>query len=292
MYSESKTTLDLRQKRDISQTIGTGFQYIRQHWRSLYGPVFLVCIPIYLVGALLLGQFFRTSITHSVVAVGDLTPMATVSMVAGYLLTSFAGLLLSTIVYEHMAHYLRHGGEAPRMSQLYPVVWHKWPSYLAIGILCALAIIFGVLLGFIGAVWLAVALSMAFPVRAFEGQGAVESIQLAFKLVWLRWWKTFGLLLLVVILVSMMVFIVYMPFAMLAEFGLLSGLITTDDALAGQGAMQGLISLATLLAGVGSLVLQPLVLVPLGVHALSLIEDKMGRGLLQRVERAELGNEL
>ena len=48
--------IELRQQRDFSAVISTGFQFIRQNWKTLYRPLVFICLPVYLVASVLIGS--------------------------------------------------------------------------------------------------------------------------------------------------------------------------------------------------------------------------------------------
>lgn len=272
--------IELRRRRDLSDVIGTGFQFVRQNWKALYRPLVFICLPLYLVASLLFGNFFRTALDAGGRAAGPVMS-GLGSMAIGYLCMGLAVLLLYVMVYEFMRWYMVHQGLPPSTGELWREARGRLPSYLATGLLAGLITMAGMFLFVLPGIWLAIVFSVAFPVLAFERAGTGDSIGRSFKLVRGRWWLTFGLVLVLAFLVAFISYIIYLPFILLTSFGTMSGMQDPGAAASNMGWFMTLFMLA---AGVVNVLLQPLLLVPVGLHALSLMEEKEGAGLMQRVD--------
>lgn len=280
--------IELRQRRDFSAVIGTGFQFIRQNWKTLYRPLVFIALPIYIVASLFFGSFFRTMYTgmgnpDAAAILGSLGSMA-----FGYLLMAVSMLVLYTMVYEYMRHYMLNHGLAPTTGQLWKATAGQLPAYFVIGILVAIITSFGFILLFVGALWLAVVFTMAYPLRAFERADIVECISRSFKLIKGHWWETFGLLLVLSMLIGFLSYFIYLPFLLLTGFGAMSGIDAMGDPTVMGERMGWVVTLFMLVVGIVYVLLLPFLLVPLGLQGLSLLEEKEGRGLLQRVDQATL----
>jgi hypothetical protein len=203
------------------------------------------------------------------------------SMFFGYALMGISMLLLYTMVYEYMRFYMLNKGLAPTMGELWKQSVKQLPSYFVIGLLAAIISGFGVILLFVGAIWLAVVFTMAFPLRAFERAEIGDCIGRSFKLIKGRWWMTFGLVLVLAMLISFISYVIYLPMLLLTGFGAMSGM---DDPGEAGSRMGWIMTLFMVLMGVMNVLLQPFLQVPIGLYALSLIEEKEGRGLMQRVD--------
>ena len=280
--------IELRQQRDFSAVISTGFQFIRQNWKTLYRPLVFICLPVYLVASVLFGNFFRTMFTSA--RGGNIEGMMASmgSMMIGYLLLLISMLLLYTMVYEYMRFYMVNKGMAPAMGELWKEVSRQLPSYFVIGLLAGIIASFGVILLVIGAIWLSIVFTMAFPLRAFERADIGDCIGRSFKVIKGRWWMTFGLVIVLSMLIGFISYIIYLPFILLSGFGAMSGMGGMDDPAAMGERMGWLMTLMMAMGGIMSVLLQPFLQVPIGLHALSLIEEKEGRGLLERVDEVNV----
>lgn len=281
MLNEAPPFIELRQKRDFSAVISTGFQFIRQNWKTLYRPLIFISMPLYIVAAFLFGSFFRTVMGN--VQGGNAGGMATGmgSMFVGYLMMILSMLILYALIFEYMRFYMINKGQAPKLGELWKETSKQLPSYFVIGLLAMIIAVAGMFFFVIPGIWLLIVFSIALPLRAFERTSIGDSIGNSFKVIKGNWWATFGLLLVLSMLIGMLSYIVYLPIMLLMGFGAMSGM--TDPQAIGSN-MGWIMTVFMLVIGVMNVLLQPLLLVPLGLHTLSLIEEKEGRGLLQKVE--------
>jgi len=284
MSNAANEFIELRQQRDFSAVISTGFQFIRQNWKPLYRPLFLICLPVYLVASVFIGSFFRTMFTsaRNGNVAGMMTGMG--SMLIGYVLMGISMLLLYTMVYEYMRFYMLNQGLAPTTGQLWKQAIRQLPSYFVILLLAGLFASFGVILLFVGFIWLGIVFSMAMPLRAFDRAEIGDCVLRSFKVIKGRWWKTFWLVIALSGLIVIISYIIYLPFMLLTSFGAMSGLGEMKDPGAIGERMGWIMTLVMALIGVMTVLVQPFLHVPLAFQALSLIEEKEGRGLLERVD--------
>lgn len=276
--------IELRQRRDFSAVISTGFQFIRQNWKTLYRPLVFLCLPLYIVASLFMGSFFRTIYAHPGDPGAVLGSMGGMSL--GYLLMALSMLLMYTLVYEYMRFYMLNRGMAPTVGDLWKEASRQLLPYFAIGLLAGIIAMFGLILLFFGALWLAIVFTMALPLRAFERADIGDCISRSFKVIKGHWWETFGLVLVLGMLIGFVSYFIYLPFLLLTGFSAMSGVDVTGDPGAFGERMGWMMTVFMLVAGVVNVLLQPFLQVPIGLQALSLIEEKEGRGLMQRVEEA------
>lgn len=278
--------IELRQRRDFSAVISTGFQYIRRNWKTLYRPLAFFCLPLYLVASLLFGNFFR--MIYSNMGGDQLGALmgSVGGMSLGYLMMALSMLVMYVLVYEHMRHYMLNRGLAPSTGELWSVMLKQLPGYFVIGLLAGVITSFGVILLLVGALWLAIVFTMSFPLRAFERTDVGESIGRSFKLIKGHWWETFGLVLVLSFLIGFITYFIYLPMMLLTGFGAMSGVDAMGDPGAFGERMGWFMTIFMLVAGVVNMLCMPFILVPVGVQALSLLEEKEGRGLMQRVDES------
>jgi hypothetical protein len=277
--------IELRKQRDFSAVISTGFQFVRQNWKTLYRPLVFICLPPYLVASFFFGNFFRTVYTGTLGGTTGTIGTAAGSMFLGYALMFLSMLLLYAMIYEFMRHYAENHGLAPTTGELWKASARQLPAYFVIALLAGMIAMAGILLLIFGALWLAIVFTMAFPLRSFEKAGIGESIGGSFKLIKGHWWETFGLVLVLTLLISFLGYVIYLPFLLFTGFGAMSGMEGMDNPGEFGERMGWVMTVFMLVAGLVSVLLQPLLQVPLGLQALSLMEEKQGRGLLQRVDQ-------
>jgi hypothetical protein len=141
----------------------------------------------------------------------------------------------------------------------------------------------GVMMGFVGVImmflvfgataYVSVALSLFLIIWVRERLGFFATIGRSFRLIWGKWWSTFGLLI-VMLIICMVIFLAVM---------LLTSLISSPFALTNNTTMSGAARVgfvvANLLSSLSSLIIYPLVLMALAFQYFNLVERKEGESL-------------
>ncbi|MEO7082146.1 MAG: hypothetical protein ABIY71_11485 [Flavobacteriales bacterium] len=288
MSNEPTEYIELRKKRDFSAVISTGFQFIRQNWKELYRPLVFICLPIYLVASVFFGSFFRTMYAGQSSGNVGMILSGMGSMLLGYVLMGISMLLLYAMVFEYMRFYMVNKGMKPTMGELWKEVKGQLGAYFVIGLLVSFITSAGLILFIVGALWLAIVFVMAFPLRAFERADIGDCIGRSFTVIKGNWWRTFALVVILGMMVSFIGYIIYLPFVLLTGFGAMSGVESMNDPSAMGERMGWLMTGLMIASGVMYVLLLPLLQVPIALHALSLIEEKEGRGLMDRVNELQV----
>jgi hypothetical protein len=131
-----------------------------------------------------------------------------------------------------------------------------------------------------GISYISVAMSLFLIIWVRERQGFFPSIGRSFRLIWGKWWSTFGLIV-VMMVITIMVLLVVMLLTSLVSY--LLGLVTSSESSAGEVSRVGLI-IATSLQSLVSLAVYPLLLMALAFQYFNLVERKDGEGLHMLVD--------
>jgi hypothetical protein len=141
----------------------------------------------------------------------------------------------------------------------------------------------GVMMGFVGVImvflifgattYISITLSLFLIIWVRERLGFFATIGRSFRLIWGKWWSTFGLLI-VMLIICMVILIAVM---------LLTSLISSPFALATNSPMSGAARVgfvvANLLSSLSSLIIYPLLLMALAFQYFNLVERKEGESL-------------
>ncbi len=217
--------IELRKVRSLDQVLSTAFLLLRSEFKSLLKSLLIIAGPWMLAIGLSAGVFWMSGNIFSDIGLSFIAP-------AIILLISFvAALFLITTPYAFVVLYVRAGGVAPSLGE----VWHKTLKSLPrmLGTVVALIVIswllqfsllaiagigfgfllnslvFALLFGFALLAFLAyfvVHFTFIFIIRMQEPVGLLDSIGRSFDLVRGYWWQTFGVLFLTYI---MLVIITY-----------------------------------------------------------------------------------
>jgi hypothetical protein len=291
-----------RQARDLSATISTGFRYIRDHWRTLYRPLFFICLPVMTIGSMFLGSFFDDFRPGRMPRAGSF-----LSMLGGYALLVLAYVLSSVIICEYMRWTMVRPEKRPTLRE----VWnearrHVW-AYLGISFLttlitgtstflfvfpaAAMALIspfLAILLPLIPFCFFMTVFQFSYPLHAFERAHFGSCIGRAFSLVWGRWWMTFAMWVLLFGMSLLLNVTISLPSWLITGFGSLSGIEEFDDPEGTGRRLKWFFTLFSLIGNASALLIAPFVQVPMCFHQLSTLEKKEAPGLLEEVERFTL----
>ncbi len=276
--------IPFHQARDFSAVISTGFQFIREHARTLYRPLFFICLPIKVVASVLLGSFF-----HNVGpgrTPGGLNSVLT--MMGGYLLIGISYMLASVIICEYMRWVMVHNGERPTVRQLWRESRRHFWLYFAISLITAMIMGVGFMLFLIPFFFLLVVFQFSYPLHAFERASVGDCIGRAFSLVWGKWWMTFGMLLVLFGMSILLNGAIDLPTWLITGFGSLSGISELDDPEGTSRRLQWFFTFFALIGEVSALLLMPFLQVPMCFQMLSVTEIKEAPGLMTEVQRFTL----
>ncbi|MEJ7797997.1 MAG: hypothetical protein WKF42_05820 [Solirubrobacteraceae bacterium] len=174
------------------------------HWRTLLKAVLVVVVPVQILSTILTADFTVSSFDFSTSS--EQTPEETLDELNQYLgglaistlLQVLAGLLATAACFRAIAQaYL--GEETDWRSSL-SFALRRAPSLLWVTVLYSLAVVVGTLLLIAPGVWLYVACAFATPALLVEGLRGRRALGRSFRLVNGRWWRTFGVLIVGLIL--------------------------------------------------------------------------------------------
>jgi hypothetical protein len=226
---ETFQAIDLRRTRDFSRKMNATFEFLRQNFKQLSKSILFIAGPPILVASILMGSFFGNMFSPQ---------MFNPNSVNGsyFLSVNFWAQILVTIVFFMVSfvaaiatinNFIVLYGEKRSNQIEVSEVWERvkktfWMYmsttvlftilaivvYVAMVIPAALLAAINPVLVFLGvlgciclAVWLAISSSLVYIVRTYEDVGFMESLARSFTLVRGKWWSTFGLVVLLYIII-------------------------------------------------------------------------------------------
>ncbi|MBC7919641.1 MAG: hypothetical protein H7Z75_00965 [Ferruginibacter sp.] len=268
--------IELRQTRDFGEVISATFDFIRQNLRKLLLCVLYLGGPFALVGALSLG-FYQSQTFLNSGAIFSANSL--VSLGVYFLVVLTASVVVTATVCYFMLLY--RAGEEFEVGDVWRLVkqdfWMLLLTSIGFTLLCIPAFLFC----FFPGVYVSVALFPIFTIRLVERIGFWEAVRRSFQLVSGRWWPTFGILIVTAMIQGMIALVVVLPFLIaMGVMGILS--VQSGETPAG-GTFALLYTIANSLQVVVSLVCGSIVVVALAFQYFSLVEEKEGVGLRQRI---------
>lgn len=283
---------DFRQERDFGQKISATFEFMGAHWRPLGRAMLYLVAPVALaqsvLTALVQSQLFRAmgglrQVRYEAGGGGVLAAQraafsASFHNPAHYLSSVLGGLLgtmLILCIYGYVVCCLRPAPAAPAEvtpAEVWAVAKRRivgtffsiYGVFLLIGV--------GFLVLFIPGLYLSVALSLFFIISVVEDAGFIGSISRCLTLTRGKWWSTFGLIFIMIVLLYLLII----------GFTIVLGLLgaSTRGAFVAIGENPGIF--AVVISAMGtlfSLLLYPPLLLVLAFQYFNLVERHEGVGL-------------
>lgn len=305
-----KANIEFRKIRDFGEIISDCIMFIRQNWKSLVKTYFVFC-GIFIAGNLvfsLLEHMKVINIRNAAIA-GNPSSTGTAFGLEYFMVIifSFLNIVSATLcILSYVTLYNQKGNKAPTISEVWGyykyyfwrVVWHS--ILLMIIFIMALfivavpiSLIFGSISSFIvpfvilicvlvPLLYYASILSLFFPIVIIENGGFGYAFSKCFKLVKGKWWNTFGVVIVIAVIVYATFLLVIIPFSVAS-----GGVITF---LSFNASLPVVIIYTVIMSFI-----QVINILPWSAFALtyfSYIEDKESIGLLERIDTLGRADEI
>ncbi len=287
---------DFRQERDFGQKISATFEFIGAHWRPLGRVLLYLALPAALVQSIL-SALVQRQVHESVQAaaqgqgagLGGALQLQQAMWGAlfnspGYWLNSVVGTVFVTLLVISIYGYVlvllhrRTPGPAVTVAEVWAVVRREFiGTFFSVwGVFVVITLGFFLLV--VPGLYLSVALSLFFIVKLTEGTGFGATLCRCLQLTRGKWWSTFSLLLIMVLIL----YVVLLGVGFAAT--LLSGGLAAMVHASQEQSPLFTVVLTTLNSALLLLLYPPLLLV-LAFQYFNLVERRDGVGLRRLVER-------
>lgn len=199
--------LELRTRRELGTILSDSFTLIRLNTKPLTTVLVQTC-GVYFVLTLVFSALYQYASLESWM-VNDISAFG----------VAFLLLILGSIVfyasacaaiYTFMLNYIDTKGQVD-VQAVIRAARKKTGSMILLVLITYFLLILGFLLLLIPGVYLIVPVALAFPVFCFEDSGKWDSLKRAFNLSSGYWWVSFGTLLVIVIVTSIISFVFQIP---------------------------------------------------------------------------------
>lgn len=236
---EQNNFIEFKKERDLGAIINDTFQFIRENWKDYFLTVFKVIGPVLLVGAaiLVLAMVSYSSTIKGMININQSEPDP--STVVSSLFGMFGWLLLMFIVFGivytllaevslyYIKSYIENRGvvnfEEVR-NNTYNNIW----EFIGLGILSILMMILSYVLCVLPVFYISIVLSLAMPIMVFENKSIVDTISHCFTLIKGEWWNTFGVVIVITLLISILGFVFSVP-SLIYQFLSMGVSLTNED---------------------------------------------------------------
>lgn len=278
----------LSRLRDFGATISDTITFLKTNLRELVLMYVIFVAPFLLIATLLgadsFSEFFSgigDDMGDFLRSLKDFGPMMLLSIFM-YIL---AAMLYPTLVYRYMRLYEEGAGQKPTIQQVSSGLFRQtltnagYSLLLIFGLIVSALIviipIIGFLVFFFGMIFLMINFTMLLPATTIENHSFPGGYGRAIRLVKGRWWYTFGVV--IIILMISWFFTMIISFTTSMVFGLASVNFLDPDS-----ASEVLTKKYFLVTGLSAILQQLFYLIPhvgMGIHFFSLREEKEAGGL-------------
>jgi hypothetical protein len=280
--------IQLFQQRDFGNKINATFQYIVENFRSLGMALLYIVGPVALVSGIASG-ILQSDMLKLMGGLGggstrSNNPMAIFQMLnffssPSYWLVILFGLLANVAVvlvtYAHMKVYERNRGQDVSVTDIWTEMQPAIGRAIIISVLSSILTFVAMMFFIIPGIYVAVVLSLSLAVTVFEGTDFGRTFDRCFKLIRDKWWSTFGLIVVMVIIVLIVGMVFAIPTALI---GLFVGMKALPDI------STGWLIVGNVIALVGRTLLNAVVYLAIGFQYTNLVERQEGRGLLSDID--------
>lgn len=266
--------INLREERDFGEKVNATFQFVRQNFKSLSLCLLLMGAPIMIAGILL----FRYIIILIKIVPDNQNPTGSfLTLVVFFLIYMIAGSWLSTLIYSYINEYL-DGNLEITCGKVFKRALMKIGKVLGATIITAMLVTIASVLFVIPGIFLAVSLSLVTVILMAEDKSIVKSIWRSISLIRGKWWSTFGLLMVISIIVVLLQFVINMILAIISAYPrLMHQSVTVSET-------SKVLFLSFM--SIGATMLLPIIYIAIAFQYFNLVESKESQGLRQQIDRA------
>ncbi|MFZ2863915.1 MAG: hypothetical protein WA440_04110 [Ignavibacteriaceae bacterium] len=297
----TQNKIEFMRYRDFGQILNSTFEFIRQNFLPLLKSLIFIVGPFLLITGILLGFYQKSVLTiFNITSFSQTGIIALLLIILIFLVTQ----MMLTTVYSFILIYLSKTEFTPisideiwdsvkqnfyKVLGLNTVIFFLFLIYLTVFLLIIVAVsggtsgsglgIFLFFILFILLVFIMVKMCLAYMIMLYERTGIWASIQRSFYLTKNKWWFSFGLIFVLSLIQSLMGFIFQIPQYII----MVTTMFNSLDGSGVSGVTEILIMLTSIIAAFQYLLFS-LIIIALAFLYFSLVEQKEGKGLIERIE--------
>ncbi|MCO4292892.1 hypothetical protein NF867_08470 [Solitalea sp. MAHUQ-68] len=279
--------INLREERDFGQKINAVFTFLQQNFKPLFKSVLFIVGPVALIAGISMG-LYQSHVMEMAFDAGvntveyKSTNLFSTILTPSYFIAIFSMIvafnLVYVVVYSYLKEYLEDNSNEITVDQVWKNVREKFIrsffSLLGMMIIAYLACLI-----FIGFYWV-LAFQFTLILVMIENTKFSDLMTRCLFLIRSKWWSTFGLLAVIMIIQGLMGIVFNIP-TYIITFANAFHVVSENKEFTNQW---GLI-LSTMFSTVGTLLLYSVSALALAFQYFNLVERKEGVGLLQEVDQ-------
>jgi len=199
---ENKNFIEFKKERDLGAIISDTFKFIRENWKEYFLTVLKIVGPILAVAlAILVFYMFTMSDLFANTSNIQNNPGSFLGTLFSWVFVLiFVYILLYTLLsmasLYFIKSYINNHGNANFLEIKTNILQNVW-KFIGLGFLITLVTIVGMVFCYIPGIYLGTVLSLATSIMVFEEKSVGDTFSHAFTLIKGEWWNTFGVLIVV-----------------------------------------------------------------------------------------------
>jgi hypothetical protein len=310
---ESFNAIEFHQTRDFSRKMNATFEFVKQNFKPLTKSILFIAGPPILIASLLMGSFvgdFFSMATLS--AAGDegiqqyfTSTSFWLQILLMVIFFLVSGVTTIATINNYILLYDQKKSNQIEVSEVWEKVRDTFWMYLGTMLLFAILaivvygvmiipvillaavspflIFFGVVAFLVGIVYVLIACSLVFVIRAYESVGFFEALRRSFILINGKWWSTFGLIMILYLIVGTVSYIFIIPWYVVTIAQSLHSVSTSTVAEPTSG-YQAMTMFFFTLYYLAQMILYSLPNVGIAFQYFNLVERKEARGLMNEIQ--------
>jgi hypothetical protein len=290
---ENFQKIELRKTRDFGEKFNATFEFIRQNYKGFMPAVIFISVPLIVVGMVIISYYTYFIAMNQIgneydssnpfAAFSILSNFFGLAMVA-YVLIAFGYLVNTSLVYNYMRIYeSRENPSSISVKELWDESKKDLGGIFIASFLVTIVAGIGMIFLIIPGIYLFITLSLIVPVMIFERKSIGDAFSRCFFLIKDKWWSTFGLIFIALIIQSVMSFIFNVPQYIIT---FLIGInASSSNFLVDSPAWQKiLLILSGSISAIGSSLLYCISFIAIAFQYFNLVERREATGLLNQIE--------
>ncbi|WP_221394425.1 hypothetical protein [Dyadobacter sp. NIV53] len=282
----NKTPIVLLQQRDFGQKMNASFEFATRNFGPLVKALIFIAGPSALLSGIAQGMF--QSRTLPLLQNGDVFSRFGIYLTTEYLFVAIFSLVTYFLAYATVSAFIILYEEKGSSNDIQPgLVWNKIIENISVSIgaqvLSFILILIGTMFFVIPGIYLGVCFQFFMMITIREKLSVTDSLKRSYNLIQGKWWSTFGLIIIMSIVSSIVAIVFQFPVmvtTIMNALGLGKGI--TDSKV--------LIIAASIIATVGKTVVEGIVWIAVAFQYYNLLERSEGSGLRAEIETLGSGD--
>jgi len=283
--------INFKQQRDFNQLLNSTFEFIKQEFKPLAKSVIYFAGPFILIYSFFLGLSQSAIYSNPKNLFGQsgfssMAYMLSIEYMIALIFALISSVMVMTTVYSYVKCYNENGKGNFTTDDVWAELKNQFLKVFGTTLLYGLIMIITGIVSIIALeiplIYLTIATSVLMPIRIFENQGFGNSFTRSMYLIRDNWWKTFGFMIVIYLIVSFAGSIFIIPQTIVSMFYMFSA-ITSD----GEGGTSILLIILTTVGSFCATLLYSVIYIAVSFNYYSLVEQKESPTLMQKIQEIE-----